>query len=122
IAVFLGSAKEGKPITIWGKGDITRDYLYIKDSVPVLINAVQTNNQQRLFNLGSGKGTTLNELIAVIKKVTGRTIKVTYTGQRVIDVPINVLEISRVREEFGFSPKTTLLEGVKKTWQWLNRS
>ena len=122
IAVFLGLAKEGKPITIWGKGDITRDYLYIKDSVPVLINAVQTNKQQRVFNLGSGKGTTLDELIAVIKKVTGRTIKVTYTGQRVIDVPINVLEISRVREEFGFSPKTTLLEGVKKTWQWLNRS
>ena len=122
IAVFLGSAKEGKPITIWGKGDITRDYLYIKDSVPVLINAVQTNKQQRVFNLGSGKGTTLDELLAVIKKVTGRTVKVTYTGERAIDVPINVLDISRAREEFGFSPHTTLLNGVRKTWQWLNQS
>jgi UDP-glucose 4-epimerase len=122
IAVFLGLAKEGKPITIWGKGDITRDYLYIKDSVPVLINAVQTNKQQRVFNLGSGKGTTLDELLAVIKKVTGRTVKVTYTGERAIDVPINVLDISRAREEFGFSPKTTLLNGVRKTWQWLNQS
>ena len=122
IAVFLGSAKEGKPITVWGKGNITRDYIYIKDTVPVLINAVQTNNQQRVFNLGSGKGTTLNELLAVIKEVTGRTVKVTYTGERAIDVPINVLDISRAREEFGFSPHTTLLDGVRKTWQWLNQS
>jgi UDP-glucose 4-epimerase len=122
IAVFLGLAKEGKAITIWGKGDITRDYIYIKDAVPALIKAVQTNNQQRVFNLGSGKGTTLNDLIAVIKAVTGRTIKVTYTGKRAIDVPINVLDISRVREEFGFSPHTTLLDGVRNTWQWLNQS
>lgn len=122
IAVFLGSAKEGKPITVWGKGNITRDYIYIKDSVPVLINAVQPNNQQRVFNLGSGKGTTLNELLAVIKEVTGRTVKVTYTEKRAIDVPINVLDISRAREEFGFSPNTTLLDGVRKTWQWLNQS
>jgi len=122
IAVFLGLAKEEKPITIWGKGDITRDYIYIKDAVPALINAVQTNNQRRVFNLGSGKGTTLNELIAVIKEVTGRAVKVTHTGKRAIDVPINVLDISRAREEFGFLPHTTLLDGVRNTWQWLNRA
>ena len=122
IAVFLGLAKEEKPITIWGKGDITRDYIYIKDILPVLVNAIKTKTKQRIFNLGSGKGTTLNELLAVIKEITGRAVKVTYTRQRVIDVPKNVLDISRAREEFGFSPTTTLFDGVQKTWQWLNRS
>lgn len=122
VAVFLSLVKEGNPLTIWGNGGVTRDYIYIKDTVPVFINALQSKNRQRVFNLGSGKGTTLNELIEVIKKATGRPVEATYTGERVIDVPTNVLDISRAREEFGFSPKTTLLDGVQKTWLWLNRS
>lgn len=122
IAVFLGLAKEGKPITIWGKGDITRDYIYIKDIVPVLVNAIPIKSRQRLFNLGSGKGTTLNDLITIMQEITGRAVKITYTEGRVIDVSMNVLDISRAREEFGFSPNTTLVDGVRKTWQWLNQS
>jgi len=122
IAVFLGLAKEGKPITIWGKGDITRDYIYIKDIVPVLVNAIPIKSRQRLFNLGSGKGTTLNDLITIMQGITGRAVKVTYAEGRVIDVSMNVLDISRAREEFGFSPNTTLVDGVRKTWQWLNQS
>ena len=122
IAVFLGLAKEGKPITVWGKGNITRDYIYIKDAVPALVNAISIKSRQRLFNLGSGKGTTLNDLITIMEEITGRAVRVTYAKGRVIDVPINVLDISRARQEFGFSPNTTLLDGVRKTWQWLNQS
>jgi UDP-glucose 4-epimerase len=121
IAVLLGLIKEGKPITIWGRGGITRDYIYIKDAVPVLVNAMAIKNRQRLFNLGSGKGTTLNDLITIMKEITGQAVKVTYVRGRIIDVPINVLDISRAQEEFRFSPSTALRDGVRKTWQWLNQ-
>ena len=122
VAVFLRLVKEGKPVTIWGKGDVIRDYIYIKDIVHVLLNAIQIKNRQRVFNLGSGKGTTLNELIEVVEKVTGQTVKTTYSERRTIDVPANVLDITRAHEEFNFLPNTSLPEGVRKTWQWLNQS
>jgi len=121
VAVFLGLVKEGKPINIWGTGDITRDYIYIKDIVPILIKALPAKNRWRIFNLGSGKGTTLNELVEIIKEVTQRDIEVTYSQGRPIDVQVNVLDISRVRKEFGFTPKTSIRDGIRNTWEWLNR-
>ena len=121
VAVFLGLVKEEKAITIWGTGEITRDYIYIKDIVPILVKALQTKNRWRVFNLGSGKGTSLNELVAKIKEVTQRNVKVIHSRGRAIDVPINVLDISRIQEEFDFSPKVPLHEGIGKTWKWLNR-
>jgi len=120
VAVFLGLVKEGKPITIWGNGTITRDYIYIEDVVPVLIKALQAKNRSRIFNLGSGKGTSLNELTRIIKEVTNKDVTVTYSEGRSIDVPSNVLDISRVQGEFGFCPKIPLREGIRKTWEWLN--
>jgi len=121
VAVFLGLVKEGKPITIWGSGTITRDYIYIEDLIPVLIQALQTKTRSRIFNLGSGKGTSLGELITLIRTVTNKEVTVTYSEGRPIDVPINVLDISRVQGEFGFCPKIPLREGIRRTWEWLNR-
>ena len=122
VAVFLGLVKQGKPITVWGRGDVTRDYIYVKDIVPVFINALTVKDHHKIYNLGSGTGTTLNELIATIKKVTGRTVKVIHTKKRAIDVPVNVLDITRARSTFAFSPHTSLFEGIQKTWQWLSQS
>ncbi|RLA93459.1 MAG: NAD-dependent epimerase [Deltaproteobacteria bacterium] len=122
VAVFLGLVKEGKPITIWGTGNITRDYIYVKDLVPTLIKAIEVESRWRVFNLGSGKGTSLNELIEIIKKVTQRDVKVIYSQRRSIDVRTNVLDSSRAKEVFGFNPKVSLPEGVRKTWEWLNQS
>ena len=122
VAVFLGLVKEGKPITIWGTGNITRDYIYVKDLVPTLIKAIEVESRWRVFNLGSGKGTSLNELIEIIKKVTQRDVKVIYSQRRSIDVHTNVLDSSRAKEVFGFNPKVSLPEGVRKTWEWLNQS
>jgi UDP-glucose 4-epimerase len=121
VAVFLGLVMAGKPITIWGNGDITRDYIYVKDVVSVPISALQMKNRWNVFNLGSGNGTTLNELVTIIRDVTQRAIEVNYTEGRAIDVPVNVLDISRAREDFNFAPRVHLREGIRRTWEWLNQ-
>ncbi|MBN2468461.1 MAG: NAD-dependent epimerase/dehydratase family protein [Deltaproteobacteria bacterium] len=122
VAVFLGLAREGKPITIWGNGAITRDYLYVRDVLSVLVGALEVQTHAHIFNLGSGHGTTLDELTEVIREVSGKTVEVIRSEGRPIDVPVNVLDISRVRNEFDFAPQTSLRQGVKKTWEWLNNS
>ena len=119
IAVFLGLVKIGKPLTVWGDGKITRDYIYVKDIVSVFIRALEIEPEWRVLNLGSGLGTTLNELVAAIREVTKKECAVTYTEGRTIDVPANVLDISRVRRSFGFTPQTSLVAGIRRTWDWL---
>jgi len=119
IAVFLGLVKDEKPLVIWGRGETTRDYIYVRDIVPIFVKAVDVNPPWRVLNLGSGQGTTLNELVALIKDVTRRKIAVCHTEERTIDVPVNVLDISRIRQAFDFTPQTSLAEGILRTWEWL---
>jgi UDP-glucose 4-epimerase len=119
IAVFLHRLYTGRPITIWGDGSVVRDYLYIADLVDALLLAAGGETRDKVLNVGSGQGTSLNELIALIAEVTGEQPEVEYRPGRVLDVPANVLDIGRVRGELGWRPLTELFEGITRTWDWI---
>lgn len=119
IAVFLGLIQEGAPITIWGNGETIRDYLYVGDAVPTLIKALEIESPWRVFNLGSGRGTSLRELLDILKSATRQEVAVSYREGRRIDVPVNVLDSTRARKAFGFEPVTALRAGVARTWEWI---
>jgi UDP-glucose 4-epimerase len=116
VPVFL---RTGHPVTIWGDGSVVRDYLYVSDLVEALKLAAEAETQQKVFNVGSGRGTTLNELVAIMAEVTGERPEVEYVPGRALDVPANVLDVARVREELGWSPRTELAEGIDRTWGWI---
>ena len=63
VGVFLSRALQGKPLEIWGDGSVTRDYIYISDVAEAFAKAVEYNGPESVFNIGSGVGTTLNELM-----------------------------------------------------------
>ena len=109
----------GQPITIWGDGSVVRDYLYVADLVEALVLAGETETRQKVFNVGSGWGRSLNELVAIMAEVSGEQPEVKYLPGRALDVPANVLDVSRVREELGWSPSTELTEGVARTLDWV---
>ena len=93
IGVFLGNVAQGKPITIWGDGEVVRDYIYIDDAVKALVKAAEYKpepNGERVFNIGAGNGHSLNEIVEAIKKVVDVPVKVNYTEGRPVDVPANV--------------------------------
>jgi UDP-glucose 4-epimerase len=122
VTVFLGNVREGKPITIWGDGEVVRDYIYIGDAVEALISAVHYSpapNHPRIFNVGAGRGYSLNELVLAIKDVVDMKVDVRYTLGRPEDVPANVLDINRAERFLGWCPKTELRTGLTKTWGWL---
>ena len=98
-----------------------RDYVYIKDLITAPIKAIENENGESIFNVGSGKGTSINELLAVIRQVTGNNLAVKYTKKRSIDVPANVLDVSRAKKELKFIPTISLREGIEKTWNWINQ-
>jgi UDP-glucose 4-epimerase len=119
-SVFLGRVHAGLPIEIWGDGSVVRDYLYVTDAVEGILAAeTHTDDEPAVFNIGSGEGTSLNDLVAAIGEVTGREIPVHRLLPRPFDVPANVLDITRARTELGWSPRTSLREGLARTWAWL---
>jgi UDP-glucose 4-epimerase len=118
-AVFMGKVLRGEEIEIWGDGSVVRDYLYIGDAVRAMIAAVSYPGRERLFNIASGTGISLNEIIAAIEQVTGRKATVTYTPARAFDVPVSVLAIDRARAKLGWAPATPFAEGLRKMMTWM---
>lgn len=119
VAVFLDRALRGEPIQIWGDGSVVRDYVYVGDAVGALVSAIAYRGEHRVFNLGSGSGTSLNDLVSVIEGVIGRRVTVEYTPSRGFDVPVNVLDSSLATQLLGWSATTSLAAGIRKTHDWL---
>jgi UDP-glucose 4-epimerase len=119
VAVFLDRALRGQPIQIWGDGAVVRDYVYVGDAVEAILKAARFEGEPRLFNIGSGIGVSLNELVAEIRKLIGLEIKVEHSAARTVDVPVNVLDCTRARRHLGWKASTPLNEGLRKTCEWL---
>ena len=115
VAVFLDRALRGKPIQIWGDGSVVRDYLYVGDAAEALVKAAAFEGEPRLFNIGSGAGTSLTQLIQEIERLLGRAVPVEYAAARSLDVPANVLDASLARRHLGWAPRTSLAEGLRRT-------
>lgn len=116
VAVFLARIAQAEPIEVWGDGSVVRDYLYIGDVVSALVGAAQYDGEARIFNIGSGQGHSVREIIAAIETATGKTAEVRYTPGRKFDIPVSVLDIARARAELGWSPRTGLADGLRLTY------
>ena len=119
IPIFLNKIKQGEQPVIYGDGSMIRDYIYIKDTVDATIAVLEKKTTEKIFNVGSGKGTSLNELIDIMSKVVGQKVVPTYINDSGIYIPKIVLDISRVQKETSWKPTTELSEGINKTWEWI---
>lgn len=122
IPVFLMKILKNETINIWGDGSITRDYIYIKDAVDCLLKSLKVSTKKKLFNLGSGRGYSLNEILDIMKKVTEVKPKVKYQRGRDIDVPVNILNSNLAKKTFNWKPKTEIEKGIYKTFYYLKEN
>lgn len=119
IAVFLGKVLRGERLEIWGDGSVVRDYVYIADVIRALLAAADYRGDERILNIGSGQGRSLNEIMDVIGQVTGKEVMRTYVKARSFDVPASVLSISRASNALHWRPEVPLVEGIKRTAAWI---
>jgi UDP-glucose 4-epimerase len=117
-SVFLWRAFENKPIEIWGDGSVVRDYVYVDDAVRGILAAGALSGSG-IYNIGSGEGISLKELVAGIQEVIGREVDVQYTPGRRFDVPKNVLNIQLAKDELNWMPQVGLHEGLRRTLAWI---
>jgi len=111
------SSVRGIPIEIWGDGTTTRDYVHVDDVANALLRCISYEGAERQFNIGSGRGVTLNELVEMLQQWFAEPVKVNYRPRRGFDVPENVLDISRARRELSWRPEVLLDLGLERMIQ-----
>jgi UDP-glucose 4-epimerase len=121
VGVFLHHAIKGVPIEIWGDGSVTRDYIHVSDVAEAFSSALDYSGEQRLFNVSSGIGTSLNDLITEIEDVLGQSIERHYLPGRPFDVPANVLCNELARSELKWTPRVSMKKGINQTAEWMRR-
>ncbi len=119
IGIWLQKIVKGEQLEIWGDGEIIRDYVYVTDIAKAVAGILKYRGKRRVFNLGSGEGYSLNEILSICKKVSGKEPIVNYKEGRSFDVPVNILSIDKVKKELDWEPVTPISEGIKKTWEWI---
>ena len=119
VTVFMGKVLRGETIEIWGDGSVVRDYIYIGDAVAAMVKAARYSSDERVFNIGSGNGVSLNEILDGIENATGRTAARKCTAARAFDVPVSVLALDRARAALNWAPQTSFTDGLHKLMTWM---
>lgn len=117
VAHFFKQILAGEPLVVYGDGLQARDFLYVGDLVEGIRVAID-GDAVGAFQLGSGQPTTVNQLLELMRRATGRELEVKYVDFRAGEVLRTWCEIDKAREGFGFNPTTPLDEGIRKTWEW----
>ncbi len=115
ITHFCKCAVAGGPIRMFGNGDAVRDYVYIDDAVAALVRAGHVNETSAALNIGTGKGHSLNDIVAIIQNQLGKPLLVEHEAPRPFDVPVSTLDPGRALRELGWSALVPLDEGVART-------
>jgi UDP-glucose 4-epimerase len=122
VGVFLHRALRDEPIDIWGDGSVTRDYIHVSDVAEAFARALAYEGAHSVFNVSSGHGVSLNELLAMLEGLLGRTVERRYLPGRAIDVPVNVLSSDLAQRELGWTPQVAMPAGLARTAEWMRQA
>lgn len=116
VTAFLQNIMNGEKIYLYGMGDSVRDYIYIGDAVEMMrlcLDKCGTGSKEVLFNIGTGEGSSILEVLHMAEYITGRKADVVHLGKREIDVARNVLDISKICSVIGNYKCLSLEMGMK---------
>lgn len=123
IGHFLKAALNNTAVTIYGAGDIVRDYIYAGDVASAvrscLLDGSSLSKGLRVYNVGTGNGFSLLELINFIQNVTGKKLFIDYQPTRNFDIKYNVLNCAAIFGDLGWAPKISMEDGIKREWAWV---
>lgn len=118
IGVIIRNFLQNKRTTIFGNGEIVRDYIYISDFIDFVVRSLHFNDYC-IYNCGSGTGSSVNEVISQVEEAVGAKILLQYKPSRPHDVQRIVLNCNRAKVNLDWHPRTSLNEGIKKHYKWL---
>jgi nucleoside-diphosphate-sugar epimerase len=109
---------EGRPFTLYGDGEQSRSFTYVADVVEASIDAMERAPAGALYNVGGGEEATLRETIATLERIAGRTLEIRREEPVPGDQRRTKADTTRIREELGWQPTTSLADGLRAQWEW----
>lgn len=119
ISTIIDKGIRHQEINIWGDGTVIRDYIHVSDIVSAFLKASTCQGQERIFNISSGQGHSITEIIHMIEDSLHLPLHIIYTPSLASDVPINILDNSRAKEFLNWAPKVSLDEGMSQTVNYM---
>ena len=115
---FITRILAGEPPTIYGDGEQTRDFIFVDDIVSANILAARADAKGMAADIGCGRQTNLNELVAMLGEIVGRRIEPVYEAARAGEVRHSLAEVSRAQQSIGFRAEVSFFEGLRRTLEW----
>jgi GDP-L-fucose synthase len=121
IKKFTDAKQDNKPfVDVWGTGLASREFLYVDDAARGIILATEMYSKPEPVNLGSGSEITIRDLVVLIQSLTGYSGKIRWDTTKPDGQPKRRLDVSRAKQEFGFTAEMPFREGLKRTIEWYN--
>ena len=119
---FIRAAIRNEPVTLYGDGEQTRDFTFVTDAVAATIAAGERGVTGRAYNVGGGSRVTINHVLEIIGRVSGRALKIQREPAQKGDMRDTYADTSLARADLGFAPRVTLEEGIEAEYKWLSTS
>jgi UDP-glucose 4-epimerase len=117
IAIFTQRMLRGEPCTIYGDGSQRRDYVYVEDVTDACVRAAERGGGVYL-NVGTGRETSVNDLFAMLERLTGARLDAAYADAKAGDIARSCLDPSAAKAHLGWEPWTTIEDGLARTVAW----
>jgi UDP-glucose 4-epimerase len=124
VAIFCGRILNNRPLTVFGDGHQTRDYIFVDDVARAVWLAAtkplpaKGRLDARAFNIGSGTGTSMVEIAAILQRVAHSNVPVEFAPHRPGEQQESFVDVSKVRKVLGFVPEVSLNDGLARTYAW----
>lgn len=122
IPIFAKQIYDGAPMTVFGDGEQTRDFINVKDVARANYLAGTTDKGTGVYNLGSGSSITINRLADMMKEISDINVSIKYAPTRPADVRHCKAQIDKIKNELGFQPSVMLGEGLKEYMNWFENN
>ena len=110
----------GQTFEIWGNGDVTRDFIHVDDVAAAFLEALRYAGDERVMNVGSGEGRSINQIVDDLRAVLGlANLEVIYKPERSADVPVSILDTELITRATSWRPRVTWIDGLQNTAAWL---
>jgi UDP-glucose 4-epimerase len=115
---FIRAALADQPITVFGDGEQTRDFIYVGDICDAIDRALGAPVAGELFQIGTGTETSIRMLLERLEIISGRTLRVTHEPPNIGEIRRSACDITKARTELGFEPRVSLDDGLRMTFGW----
>jgi UDP-glucose 4-epimerase len=121
VAVALHHILNDLPVEIWGDGSVVRDYIHVDDLTQAVCSLLQSEASNEIFNIASGRGYSVNEVLSILSAITGRPVNASYQPARKVDVQSIVLDVRKLQSFVPFAP-LELMAGAEKYYRYVRET